>query len=88
MSSSRLYLTRSATVERALAVAPKVRPDVGEKAPATKRLEALLDYAVEHWEAENARNERLLAYEELAALPGRRDRIKRNARAAAKRGLF
>jgi hypothetical protein len=87
--ANRLYVTRTEKIERALELAPKVRPDdVGEKASAPKRLEALIDYAIDRWEAENARNERLLAYEELATVPGRRERLKRNTRAAAKHGLL
>ena len=86
--ANRLYTHRTATIERALELAPKALPDIGEKASVPKRLEAWISYAVGHWEAEHAYNERLLAYEELAAVPGRRERVRRNTRAAAKRGLL
>ena len=88
MASLRLYAHRTPVIERALALAPSALPGIGEKASAPKRLEAWVAYGVERWEEEQALEERLLAYEELAAVPGRHDRLKRNTREAAKHGLL
>jgi len=88
MASLRLYAHRTPTIERALALAPSALPEISEKASAPKRLEAWVAYAVARWEEEQALEERVLAYEELAAVPGRRERLKRNTREAAGRGLL
>lgn len=88
MATRRLYAHRTPVIERALALAPSALPEIGQNASAPKRLEAWVAYAVERWEEEHALEERVLAYEELAVVPGRQERLKRNTREAAKRGLL
>jgi hypothetical protein len=53
-----------------------------------QKLEAWIAYTTEHVEDELRYDARVEAYEELAQVVGRRDRVKRNTREAAKRGLL
>lgn len=64
--------------------------DVGvdDSASRAKKLDAWMEYTVAHVEADLEYAERVAAYEELAAIPGRRDRVRRRTREAAARGLL
>ena len=87
MPSERLYIHRTPAVERVLSLASDML-DVPESASVPRKLEAWINYTAERAESERAYQDRLTAYEELARAPGRRERVKRNSRGAAKSGLL
>lgn len=86
--AERLYIHRTPAVERALKMVAALDVGVDERASQPKKLEAWMEYTVAHVEEEQGYAERVAAYEELAAVPGRRDRVRRRTREAAARGLL
>jgi hypothetical protein len=87
MPASRLYIHNTPAVERALALVGAVT-GVPDDASVPRKLEAWLAFSTDHVEDELAYAARVEAYEELARVEGRRDRVKRNTREAARRGLL
>ncbi len=87
MPADRLYIHRTPAVERALSLVSEVT-GVPRSASVPKKLEAWIAYTTHHVEDGLAYEARLAAYEELARVPGRRERVKRSSRAAAERGLL
>jgi hypothetical protein len=87
MPSERLYLYRTPAVERALELASEVA-GAAPTASTPQKLEAWLTYTTAQVEDELRHRARVEAYEELAQIAGRRDRVRRNTREAARRGLL
>jgi hypothetical protein len=87
MPSNRLYLHRTPALERALSLVTEVA-GVPASASLPKKLEAWLEFSTQRVEEELAYDSRLHAYDELAQVAGRRERVKRNTREAAKHGLL
>lgn len=87
MAASRLYIHKTPAVERALALVGGVT-GLPDDASVPQKLEAWLAFSTAHVEDELAYAARVEAYEELAQVEGRRARVKRNTREAARRGLL
>lgn len=86
--AERLYIHRTPAVERALKLVAALDAGVDDRASQPKKLEAWMEYTVARIEEEQEYAERVAAYEELATVPGRRDRVRRRTREAAARGLL
>ena len=87
MPSDRIYLHRTPAVEHALNLVCEVA-GVPASASLPKKLEAWFEFSTHHIEDELTFESRVQAYDELAQVAGRRDRVRRNTREAVKRGLL
>ena len=87
MAESRVYTPLDAIVAEALERAPQTRL-VSDKASRSQKLHALVVYANEHLRDVEEREEKLVAYRELAQDTARSAAIRDSALAAAADGIL
>jgi hypothetical protein len=87
MATARIYANRTGLVEEALARAPEAL-ELENAAPVARRSTAWIEYGYRRWLEDQAHEEKIRAYQELAGDRERLDIIKRSSREAVEAGIW
>lgn len=87
MATARIYANRTGLVEEALEHAPEAL-ELENAAPVARRSTAWIEYGYKRWLEDQAYEEKIRAYQELAEDRERLEIIKRSSREAVEAGIW